>query len=87
MIYRVFAFFFGFMFGVSSVVAQEITFSWSGIVPVASSELDKSIAAKSSHVEAIELLSSKQESHPQLVMSHVTHEATNTEIQVLKTEL
>ncbi|WP_407552961.1 hypothetical protein [Vibrio parahaemolyticus] len=56
-------------------------------MPVASSELDKSIAAKSSHVEAIELLSSKQESHPQLVMSHVTHEATNTEIQVLKTEL
>lgn len=84
---RVLTFFVGLMLGVSSVAAQEITFSWSGIVPAASSELDKPIITESSHVEAVELLSSKQESHPQLAMSFVTHETTNTEIKILKTEL
>ncbi len=82
-----FKFFVGLMLGVSSVAAQEITFSWNGIVPAGSSELDKPVVAESSHVEAVELLSSKQDSHSQLAMSFVAHEETNTEIKILKTEL
>lgn len=84
---RVFTFFVGLMFGVSSVVAKEITFSWSGVVPTARSVLDKSVMAESNHIRAIEMLSSKQKSHPQLVKSFVIHEATGTKIKILKTEL
>ncbi|RZP85487.1 hypothetical protein [Vibrio vulnificus] len=80
-------FFVGLMLGVSSVAAQEITFSWSGVVPVASSQLESPVVISYSHVEIDELFSSKQESHPQLTMSFLTHKATNTEIKILKTEL
>lgn len=84
---RVLTFFVGLVLGVSSVAAQEITLSWSGRVPAASSELDKLVVTESSHFEAVELLSSKQDSHPQLVVVFLTHEATNTEIKILKMEL
>lgn len=84
---RVLTFFVGLILGVSSVAAQEITLSWSGIVPAASSELDKPVVTESSHVEAVELFSSKQDRHPQLIVGFLTHEATNTEIKILKTEL
>ncbi|WP_045410056.1 hypothetical protein [Vibrio jasicida] len=84
---RIFALLVGLVFGVSSNAAQETTFSWRGVIPTPSSELNESVVTKSSDIEANNVLSSKQESHPQLTISSVVHEATNTEIKILKTEL
>ncbi|AUW07464.1 hypothetical protein [Vibrio campbellii] len=80
---RVITFFVGLVLGVSSVAAQEIILSWSGIVPA----LVKPVVAESGHFDAVELFSSKQDSHPQLVVGTLIHDATNTEIKILKMEL
>lgn len=75
------------MLGISSAAGQDVTFSWSGVIPAATSVLNKPFITQNSQPVATAALFRKQENHPQLVMKLVVHKATKTEMKILKAEL
>lgn len=76
--------------GMPIALAQEVTFSWSGVVPIATSVLNTPVTpviTESNQVQTLEAQLSKQLEHPHIAIIFARHEVTNTEIKILKAEL